>query len=69
MASWSFPNWSPLPTTCGGLCWSWKGSKQDTVATSPLMDVSVAATRIVALEVYAASAQDSRPQISRLKEL
>ncbi len=31
------------------------------------MDVSVAATRVVALEVYAASAQDSLSQISRLK--
>ncbi len=37
------------------------------VATPPLMDVSVASTRVVALEVYAASAQASLSQISRLK--
>ncbi len=52
---------------CGGLCWSWKESKLDKVATPPLVDVSVAATRVVALEVYAASAQDSLSQISWLK--
>ncbi len=46
---------------CKGLCWSWKGT------TPPLIDVSVAANRVVALEVYAASAQDSLSQISWLK--